>query len=91
MKMKKILIPLMLVIPAAVVVALKKFPGGAKYFNEMIEKGKRLKNDFAKKINGEKMPAHKEAQAQCKAETTDGSRCSRESQPGSDYCWQHSK
>jgi hypothetical protein len=30
-----------------------------------------------------------EAPGRCLAETRSGGRCSRDAEPGSDYCWQH--
>lgn len=96
--MKKILVPLLIILPVLLYMKYRKNSSETGLDERDLKKRETkpqasgsLKKPGVKKR--EKVQANKpaaESTARCKAVTGSGKRCSRESLPDSEFCWQHS-
>lgn len=94
--MKKLIIPLLVIVPVIIYLKLRNSSSGLNGREKVLEKKPlkaKMKTNNLKK-NETKSPVKKPAavkNARCKASTANGKKCARESLPDSDYCWQHSE
>jgi hypothetical protein len=95
--MKKILVPFLIIIPLVLYLKLRNSSSEENNDVDSLEKDKTKSKTSGGRNNAEskaiKMAGQKttvKKNTRCKATTARGKKCSRESLPESEFCWQHS-